>query len=43
MRCAELVKVANENGGEDNITVILAKLSGDELPEPARAMRSSSN
>ena len=34
MACAELVKKANENGGEDNITVILAKLSGDELPEP---------
>jgi protein phosphatase len=34
MACAELVKEANENGGEDNITVILAKFSGD-LPEPA--------
>ncbi|HLA94446.1 MAG TPA: protein phosphatase 2C domain-containing protein, partial [Pyrinomonadaceae bacterium] len=31
--CAELVKEANENGGEDNITVILAKLVGDGLPE----------
>lgn len=33
--CAELVKLANENGGEDNITVVLAKLTGDEL-EPAQ-------
>jgi PPM family protein phosphatase len=32
--CAELVKVANENGGEDNITVVLAKFAGDGLPEP---------
>ncbi|MGI8849366.1 MAG: PP2C family protein-serine/threonine phosphatase [Pyrinomonadaceae bacterium] len=30
---AELVKEANENGGEDNITLILAKLTGDSLPE----------
>lgn len=33
--CAELVTEANENGGEDNITVILAKLTGDNLPEPS--------
>ena len=31
---AELVKVANENGGEDNITLILVKLTGESLPEP---------
>lgn len=33
--CAELIKDANANGGEDNITVILAKLTGDGLPEPS--------
>ncbi|MCA1590637.1 MAG: protein phosphatase 2C domain-containing protein [Acidobacteria bacterium] len=33
--CAELVKLANENGGEDNITVILAKLTGENLTEPS--------
>ncbi len=34
LACAELVKLANEHGGEDNITVILAKLTGDDLPAP---------
>ena len=34
LACAELVKEANENGGEDNITVVIAKLSGAELSEP---------
>ncbi len=33
--CSELVKVANERGGEDNISLILARLSGDDLPEPS--------
>lgn len=32
--CAELVKLANENGGEDNITVIIGKFTGDDLPDP---------
>ncbi len=34
MAAAQLVKLANENGGEDNITLILVKLTGDDLPEP---------
>ena len=32
--CAQLVKIANDNGGEDNITVVLAKFTGDGLPAP---------
>ena len=32
--CVELIREANENGGEDNITVILAKFTGEALPEP---------
>jgi protein phosphatase len=32
--CAALVDEANERGGEDNITVILARLTGPELPSP---------
>jgi len=31
--CAELIKEANNNGGEDNITVVIAKLTGERLPE----------
>jgi PPM family protein phosphatase len=34
MACAGLVKLANENGGEDNITVIIAKFTGEELKVP---------
>jgi PPM family protein phosphatase len=32
--CAMLIKEANDNGGKDNITVVLARLSGDDLEEP---------
>jgi serine/threonine protein phosphatase PrpC len=30
--CAALIDEANERGGEDNITVVLARLTGDDLP-----------
>jgi serine/threonine protein phosphatase PrpC len=33
--CDELIAEANNRGGEDNITVILARFSGNELQEPA--------
>jgi PPM family protein phosphatase len=32
--CAMLIKDANENGGKDNITVVLARLSGADLSDP---------
>ena len=32
--CAALVEEANERGGEDNITVVLARITGDDLPSP---------
>ena len=34
--CDALVKEANKRGGEDNITVVLARFDGDDLPSPAR-------
>lgn len=33
--CNALVEEANNRGGEDNITVVLARFMGDELEEPA--------
>jgi serine/threonine protein phosphatase PrpC len=32
--CAALVDEANNRGGEDNITVVLARFTGDDLKEP---------
>jgi len=32
--CNELIAEANTRGGEDNITVVLARFTGDELEEP---------
>ena len=34
LACSELVDEANRRGGEDNITVVLAKFLGNELEEP---------
>lgn len=33
--CDELIAEANNRGGEDNITVVLARFLGDDLEEPA--------
>ncbi len=32
--CDALIREANRRGGEDNITVVLARFEGDELPAP---------
>lgn len=32
--CTDLIDMANERGGEDNITVVLARFDGDELQLP---------
>ncbi|MCA1633829.1 MAG: protein phosphatase 2C domain-containing protein [Acidobacteria bacterium] len=34
LACRALVDEANARGGEDNITVVLARLTGEELPSP---------
>ncbi len=33
--CSKLIDLANERGGPDNITVIIARLNGDGLPDPS--------
>jgi serine/threonine protein phosphatase PrpC len=33
--CENLIDEANNRGGEDNITVVLARFQGDDLEEPA--------
>ncbi len=35
--CRKLIELANERGGEDNVTVVLAELSGDDLRPPQDA------
>jgi protein phosphatase len=33
--CSRLIDLANERGGPDNITVVIARLEGEGLPEPS--------
>lgn len=33
--CQQLIDLANDRGGEDNITVVIAQFSGSALPSPA--------
>jgi PPM family protein phosphatase len=37
MACSTLVDEANNRGGEDNITVVLARFTGEELQEPSNS------
>ena len=39
--CAQMITLANQRGGEDNITVILAEVTGDELSLPVEGERLS--
>jgi serine/threonine protein phosphatase PrpC len=33
--CGQLIDLAKQRGGEDNITVIIARFDGEKLPLPA--------
>lgn len=36
LACEQMVQEANARGGEDNITVVLARFDGDDLPQPQK-------